>query len=188
MAKLRPAVFLDRDGTLNEDCSYLTRPEQMRLLPGVGESLRLLRARGFACVVVTNQSAIGRGMMTEADLSAVHAEMTRQLEAVGAWLDGIYYCPVAPATEDKLASDHPDRKPAPGMLLRAARELHLDLLQSWVIGDTPRDLVAGHRAGCRGGVLVRSGHPLDAAGITAAQPCVVVADILAAARHILDAD
>ena len=78
MTTLRPAVFLDRDGTLNVDRSYLTKPEQMRLLPGVGEAIKQLRAAGFACVVVTNQSAIGRGMMTVLELDEVHAEMIRQ--------------------------------------------------------------------------------------------------------------
>lgn len=182
---MQPAVFLDRDGTLNVDRSYLTKPEQMCLLPGVGEALQQLRAAGFACVVVTNQSAIGRGMMTVVELDAVHAEMDRQLDALGVKLDGLYYCPFAPPTEDKLAVHHPDRKPAPGLLLRAARELNLDLARSWMIGDTPRDLIAGHKAGCRGGILVRTGHAIDEAGITAAQPCVVVDDMLAAVRHIL---
>ena len=184
---MKPAVFLDRDGTLNVDRSYLTKPEQMQVLPGVGAALKQLRSAGFACVVVTNQSAIGRGMMTAQELDAVHAEMHRQLDAVQASLDGLYYCPFAPPTEDKLAVYHPDRKPAPGMLLRAARELDLDLAASWMIGDTPRDIIAGHNAGCRGGILVRTGQPLDDAGIAAAQPCVVVDDMLAAARYIIHA-
>ena len=140
---LRPAVFLDRDGTLNVEASYLTRVEQMLLLPGVADALKLLRGAGFACVVVTNQSAIGRGMMTEADLADIHAEMNRQLATAGTFLDGIYHCPLA-ITIILTAS------PEPGMLLRAARELHLDLEKSWMIGDSLRDIIAGQRAGCRG--------------------------------------
>ena len=89
MMPLRPAVFLDRDGTLNVDRHYLTKPEQMELLPGVSAALARLRNAGFACVVVTNQSAVGRGMMSDADLLGIHAEMNRQLQAGGASLDGI---------------------------------------------------------------------------------------------------
>jgi D-glycero-D-manno-heptose 1,7-bisphosphate phosphatase len=173
MATLRPAVFLDRDGTLNEERSFITRPEALRLLPGVGAALQLLRAAGFACVVVTNQSAIARGLMTEADLARVHDELHRQLAAAGAVLDGIYHCPAL--------GEHPERKPAPGLLLRAAVELHLDLAQSWMIGDSPRDVRAGQRAGCRGCILVRTGKPLEEEVPT----CHVAEDLLAAARHIL---
>jgi D-glycero-D-manno-heptose 1,7-bisphosphate phosphatase len=185
MSKPRPAVFLDRDGTLNVDRSFLTKPEDMLLLPGVGEALRLLQAAGFACVVVTNQSAVGRGMITEADLERIHQEMIRHLAAVGVLLDGIFTCTVAPITNDELAIEHPDRKPAPGLLLRAAAELNLELAQSWMIGDTLRDVLAGQNAGCRGCILVRTGHPIDETKFALAQPFHVADDLLAAARHIL---
>jgi D-glycero-D-manno-heptose 1,7-bisphosphate phosphatase len=184
MSEARPAVFLDRDGTLNVDYPYITRPEQMRLLPGVGEALRQLRGAGFVCVVVTNQSAIGRGMMTEADLERVHEEMHRQLTALGTLVDGVYSCPIAPASSDPLAIDHPDRKPAPGMLLRAARELHLDLGQSWMIGDSLRDILAGQNAGCRNCILVRTGQPIDETRFCLAKPFHVADDLSAAALHI----
>src|SRR5262245_47506026 len=114
MTRLRPAVFLDRDGTLNANLAYLTRPEEMRLLPGAAEALQLFRAAGFACVVVTNQSVVGRGMIGDADLDRIHEEMNRQFAAAGASLDGVYAC--------TAVADHPERKPAPGMLLRAAAE------------------------------------------------------------------
>ena len=144
----RPAVFLDRDGTLIEDRGYLHDPDLVRLLPGVADGLRRLRTAGFVCVVVTNQSGIGRGMFAEADYRHVHAEMLRRLTAEGAILDAAYFCPAAPAAEG--ADEHPDRKPSPGMLLRAAADLDLDLTRSWMIGDAPRDVEAGRRAGCRG--------------------------------------
>jgi D,D-heptose 1,7-bisphosphate phosphatase len=185
MTTARPAVFLDRDGTLNVDRAYLIKPEQMQLLPGVGAALRALQAAGFACVVVTNQSAVGRGMMTEADLQRVHDEMNRQLMDVGVILDGIYSCTIAPTTNDPLAIEHPDRKPAPGLLLRAAAELHLDLAKSWMIGDTFRDSLAGQNAGCRGCVMVRTGAPIDESQLTFAKPFVVVDDLLFAAQYIL---
>jgi D-glycero-D-manno-heptose 1,7-bisphosphate phosphatase len=182
---LRPAVFLDRDGTLNVDRSYLTKPEQLQLLPGVGPALQQLRTAGYALVVATNQSAVGRGLMTTAELQAVHAEMSRQLAELGVFLDGIYYCPATPVSSDPLTSDHPDRKPAPGMLLRAAHDLQLDLADSWMIGDTLRDVLAGQNAGCRGCVLVRTGQPFDEARITLARPFMIADDLSAAAMHIL---
>ncbi|MBI2803695.1 MAG: HAD family hydrolase [Planctomycetes bacterium] len=185
MPGLRPAVFLDRDGTLNVDRSYILRPEDMQLLPGVGEALRRLQAAGFACVVVTNQSAVGRGMMTDVDLDQVHAEMKRQLAALGVTLDGIYACTIAPRTEDKIALEYPDRKPGPGMLLRAAADLGLDLARSWMIGDTLRDILAGQNAGCHECILVRTGHPIDETQFGLAEPFHVADDLVAAARLVL---
>jgi D,D-heptose 1,7-bisphosphate phosphatase len=186
MSPLNAAIFLDRDGTLNVDRSFLTRPEQMLLLPGVAHSLRLLKEAGFACVVVTNQSAVGRGLMTEADLQRVHDEMNRQLADGGVVLDGIYSCTVAPSTNDPLAIEHPDRKPAPGLLLRAAVDLHLDIAKSWMIGDSLRDMLAGQNARCRGCIMVRTGQPIDETQFGLAGPFDLLDDLCAAARHILD--
>jgi D-glycero-D-manno-heptose 1,7-bisphosphate phosphatase len=150
---------LDRDGTLIEDREYLRDPAGVRLLPGVADGLRRLREAGFVLVVATNQSGIGRGMFGEAEYQRVNTEMMKRLEAEGATLDAVYHCPAAP-TEGE--AEHPDRKPAPGMFLRAAVELDLDMSGSWVIGDSLRDLVAGRAAGCRAGILVRTGKPLPA--------------------------
>jgi D-glycero-D-manno-heptose 1,7-bisphosphate phosphatase len=169
----RPAVFLDRDGTLIEDRGYLHDPNLVRILPGVADGLRRLRDAGFVCVVVTNQSGIGRGMFAESDYHRVHAEMLAQLAAAGASIDAAYFCPAAPAADG--AQEHPDRKPSPGMLLRAAAELDLDLARSWAVGDAPRDVEAGRRAGCRG-ILI---------GADAAAADVVVADFAAAVERIL---
>jgi D-glycero-D-manno-heptose 1,7-bisphosphate phosphatase len=185
MVTLRPAVFLDRDGTLNVERSFLTKPEEMQLLPGVADALQLLQSAGFACVVVTNQSAVGRGIMTEADLQRIHEEMNRRLADAGVILDGIYPCIVAPSSDDKLAIEHPDRKPAPGLLLRAATDLHLELKKSWMIGDSLRDILAGQNAGCRGCILVRTGHAFDESDFAHAKPFVIADDLLAAAKHIL---
>jgi len=176
---LRPAIFLDRDGTLTAECGFVTRPEQMRLLPGAANAVIALRAAGFACVVVTNQSAVGRGLMMEGDLAAVHDEMRRQLHAKGAAIDGLYFCPAGP--ED----DHPERKPAPGMLHRAVRELRIDLAQSWMVGDSARDVLAGRAAGCRGCILVRSGHDVSEAMTILDDRDFVAADLAEAARVIL---
>ncbi len=178
MTPLRPAIFLDRDGTLNVDRAYLTRPEQMQLLPGVGAAIGRLQRAGFACVVVTNQSALDRGLMTEADLRSVHEEMNRQLGADGAVLDGIYHSP--------HVLDHPDRKPAPGMLLRTAAELQLDLAASWMIGDSPRDVLAGEGAGCRACILVRTGQAFDERQITLQTPLHIADNLTAAVAIILE--
>ncbi len=158
--KKRPAVFLDRDGTLIVERCYPSHPDQVQLLPGAAEAIESLRRAGYACVVVTNQSGVGRGMLTEAQMHSVNDEMTRQLAAAGTVLDGLYYCTLAPQGKSKTAVEHPDRKPGPGMLFRAAAELRLDLAASWVIGDSVSDFLAGQNAGCRGQLLVRTGHDL----------------------------
>jgi D,D-heptose 1,7-bisphosphate phosphatase len=154
---LRPAVFLDRDGTLIDHVSYLSDPAKVLLLPGVAEALRRLRRAGFARILVTNQSAIGRGILAEDRLDEIHAELVRQLALHGATLDGIYYCPDAPKSDDRTVVENPNRKPGPGMLLRAAAELQLDLRRSWMVGDLISDVLAGHNAGCKS-ILVQSGQ------------------------------
>ena len=150
------AVFLDRDGTLIEHRHHLVSPADVRVVEDAGQAVGRLQEGGYRCVVVTNQSVVGRGLLTHAGLGAVHGEMAAQLRNAGVRLDGIYYCPVAPRGGDPLAVEHPDRKPAPGMLLRAAAEMALALDESWMVGDSESDLLAGRKAGCRGSVLIRS--------------------------------
>ena len=140
---LRRAVFLDRDGTLIEHVHYLADPAHVRLLPGAAEALKRLGRAGFVRVLVTNQSAIGRGMITEARLQEIHAEMNRQLAERGTALDAIYYCPDIPTGDDRTRVENHNRKPGPGMLLRAADELGLDLTASWMVGDLISDVLAG---------------------------------------------
>jgi D-glycero-D-manno-heptose 1,7-bisphosphate phosphatase len=154
-------VFLDRDGTLIEQVHHLTEPGDVRLIPRAAQALRTLKRRGYCCVLITNQSVIGRGKLTLEGLSIVHAELERQLAGEGVVLDGIYFCPVKPEQKDPTVVEHPDRKPGPGMLLRAAAELDLDVTQSWMIGDAVSDLLAGRNAGCRGSILVRTGYGRD---------------------------
>jgi D-glycero-D-manno-heptose 1,7-bisphosphate phosphatase len=181
----RPAVFLDRDGTVIEFVDYLCDPAQVRLVAGAGEALRKLHAAGFACVLVTNQSGVGRGMFPESAVHAVHDELARQLAAEGVALDAVYYCLAAPAPTG--LDDHPDRKPNPGMLMRAAADLNLDLPASWMVGDGQVDLQAGRNAGCRGSILVRSGkHAHDLLLESDSDPRhETVPDLLAAAELIL---
>jgi D-glycero-D-manno-heptose 1,7-bisphosphate phosphatase len=151
------AVFLDRDGTLIGLVHHLTDPADVRLIPGAAAAVRGLRDAGYRVVVVTNQSVVGRGMLTEAGLAEVHAEMARQLAAAGTAVDGLYFCPLAPAQKDPTVVEHPMRKPGPGMLRQAADEMGLDLARSWMVGDTVSDMLAGRNAGCRT-VLVRTGY------------------------------
>ena len=155
----RAAVFLDRDGTVIELVHHLTQPEQVRLIDGAADAIRALQALDYACVVVTNQSVVGRGMLTEQGLLEVHRRMDQLLADRGAKLDGLYYCPVAPRQDvvDRSTVEHPERKPGPGMLLRASREMLLDLGRCWMVGDMLSDTHAGRNAGCRGTVLVRTG-------------------------------
>ena len=153
----RPAIFLDRDGTLIEHVHYLSDPALVRLLPGVAKALRRFRRAGFVRVLVTNQSAVGRGMLTTERLNQIHAEMNRQLAMHGATIDAIYYCPDAPAGDDRTLVENLERKPGPGMLLRAAADLKLDLGVSWMVGDLISDVLAGQNAGCRS-ILLESGQ------------------------------
>lgn len=150
-------VFLDRDRTLMEDPGYLSDPKAVRLLPGVELAIKSLAQGGYKIIVVTNQSGIARGLLTEADLQKVHAELRRQLAEKGAHLDGVYYCPYHQAgTVEGYAIDSDLRKPRPGMLLKAAREMDIDLGASWMVGDSPHDIGAGRRAGCKT-VRIRTG-------------------------------
>ncbi len=185
----RPAAFLDRDGTIIEAVHYLSDPRSVRLLPGAAEAIRRLRAAGLACVVVTNQSAIGRGMFSEERLDEIHDELERQLAAEGTELDAIYFCPEVPGTSDLAQVEYADRKPGPGMLFRAAEALGLDLDASWMVGDMLSDVHAGINARCRGSILVRTGKGSDPAATSAHESSGVAYhvadDLLAAAEWIL---
>jgi len=185
-AALQPAVFLDRDGTLIAQVHHLTDPADVRLIPGAGGALRLLRAGGYALVLITNQSVVGRGLLSEDGLAEVHIELCRQLAGYGVQLDGYYYSTVVPDCSDRDKIEHPDRKPGPRLLLRAACELGLDLPRSWMVGDMLSDALAGRNAGCRSTILVRTRHgaaePIAHEGID-----FVVDDLASAAALILSA-
>ncbi len=146
-----PAVFLDRDGTLMEDADYCHAPSLVKVYPDAARALRRLREEGgYRLVVVTNQSGIGRGYFTETNYQRVQAEFFRQLGTPDL-IDAVYYCPDTPFT------DSPRRKPAPGMVLEAARDHMLDLARSFIVGDKADDLTCGRHAGLAGGVLVLTG-------------------------------
>ncbi len=180
----RAAAFLDRDGTLIEDVPYLSDPAGIRFFPGAAESLVRLRRAGLARVLATNQSGIGRGLFTEERLAEIHAELETRLAARGASLDAIYYCPAAPPEDG--GPDCPDRKPAPGLLLRGARDLGIDLAASWMVGDKMSDVEAGLAAGCRA-ILLKADAPADpdAADPAPAGRFAAVADLATAVGLIL---
>lgn len=150
-AALKPAVFFDRDGTLNEEIGYAHRTEDLRWTPGAIEAVRAVNAKGWLAVVVTNQSGIARGLYDEAQMGAFHARMQEELARAGARIDAFYHCPFhAEAVEARWRhADHPDRKPNPGMLLRAMREMPIDPLASVMIGDSDADRDAARAAGLR---------------------------------------
>lgn len=144
------AIFLDRDGTLIEDPGYLNHPEQVKLLEGVAEALIELRAMGYMLIVVTNQSAVARGIVSEKVLGEIHNRLRQLLAERGAYLDQIYYCPYHPdGVIPKYRKESELRKPNPGMLLAAGEDMDIDLSQSWKIGDSSSDIEAGLRAGCK---------------------------------------
>ncbi len=141
----RKAVFVDRDGVLTrEKLDYVKTTAELELLPGVEGPLRRIQKEGFQIVVITNQSAVGRGFTTDEEMGRIHEKLRSELGKAGVYVDGIYYCPHTP--EDKCTC----RKPEPGLILRAANDLGIDVAASWMIGDKEIDLEAAERAGCRG--------------------------------------
>jgi len=155
------AIFIDRDGTLNEEVGYIDRPARLRLFPFAAEALRLINAAGWRAILVTNQSGVARGYFSEARLAEMHERLAAVLARKGARLDAIYYCPHHP-TEGlpPYRQDCDCRKPKPGLIESAARDFRLDLAQCFVIGDRYRDVEMAHRAGASG-VLVLTGYGRD---------------------------
>ncbi len=145
----RRALFLDRDGTLVHPFHYPSRPEHLRLYANIGPELCRLQEMGFSLVVITNQAGIARGYFTEAHLQCMHDYLTSELALLDVHLAGIYHCPHHPdGAIPALAIHCSCRKPQPGMLLRAAHDLEIDLEHSWFVGDILDDIEAGNRAGC----------------------------------------
>jgi D-glycero-D-manno-heptose 1,7-bisphosphate phosphatase len=148
---VRRAVFLDRDGTINEEVDYLDDPARLRLIPGAAEAIRLLNEAGIPAIVVSNQAGIGRGYFSAATVEAIHGRLAELLAKRDARLDAVYYCPHHPSEGCDC------RKPEAGMLVRAAREFGIDLRRAFMVGDKASDLEAGQRIGCQT-VLVLTGY------------------------------
>jgi D-glycero-D-manno-heptose 1,7-bisphosphate phosphatase len=155
---LRPAVFLDRDGTLIEEVGYLDRLERLQLFPWSIDAVRLLNRAGFVVAVVSNQAGVARGFFTEAFVQDVQREIDRRVNAAGGRIDGWYHCPHHPdAPRAEYRRQCECRKPRPGMIRQAERELGIDPAQSFVVGDRWLDVQLAHAVGARA-VLVRTGY------------------------------
>jgi D-glycero-D-manno-heptose 1,7-bisphosphate phosphatase len=186
---LNRAIFLDRDGTINVEVGHLDHESDLALIEGSAEGIALLKDAGFKIVIVTNQSVIARGRISELELRQIHLALTEVLSASGARFDAIYYCPHHPQEGDGEYTMSCDcRKPRPGMLLQASRELEIDLGRSYIVGDRLSDLEAGRAVGCVE-ILVRTGHggwseaTLDE-GVS--RPDYVADDLLDAAGWIME--
>lgn len=156
----RPAVFMDRDGTLSHEVGYVNHPSRFRLYPWAVDAVRLVNRSGFLAVVVTNQAGVARGYFPESVVHEVHAALRSAMEAGGAHLDGLYVCLHHPSLgEPPYRQDCDCRKPRPGLLLRARAELDIDLGRSWVVGDRHADMKLAWEAGARS-ALVKSGYGL----------------------------
>jgi D-glycero-D-manno-heptose 1,7-bisphosphate phosphatase len=146
----KKAIFLDRDNTLIEDPGYINNPDQVKLLPGVSKALIELKNMGYLLLIVTNQSAVARGIVSEKGLEKIHHQLTSLLAHEGAYIDKIYHCPYHPdGVIPKYRKESNLRKPQPGMILAASDELDIDLENSWMVGNSYRDIAAGLNAGCK---------------------------------------
>ncbi len=186
---MQPAIFLDRDGTLNVDVGYMHRMDQLELYPWTADALRLLKRAGYLLVVVTNQAGIARGMIAPGFIAEAHAEMRRRLQQGGADLDALYFCPHHPdGSVKELAVECRCRKPAPGMVEDAVRDLQIDVSRSWVVGDKWLDVQLGHAAGARS-ILVRTGWGKEQEERRPAGQAVegIYDNLIAATAHILRA-
>ena len=163
------AVFLDRDGTINRYVGFLRKIDEFELIPGVTDAIKCINASGYLAVVVTNQPVIARGEVTITELQRIHNKMETLLGAEGAYLDAIYYCPHHPhkgyqGEVAELKIDCDCRKPKPGMLVRAAKDLNIDLSNSWMIGDGENDIKAGKAAGCKTALIGEGEYGQDFTG------------------------
>lgn len=186
-----PAIFMDRDGTLSHEVGYVNHVSRFRLYPWAVEAVRLVNRNGFLAVVITNQAGVARGYFHESVIHEVHAALNASMEAGGARLDGVYYCPHHPsAGEPPYRKDCDCRKPKPGLLRRAEAELGVDLSRSFVVGDRLGDLELAWAAGATG-VLVRSGYGLGELTYHAPswprQPELVADHLLEAVERIVSA-
>lgn len=174
------AVFLDRDGTINEDVGYPANTGDLILLPGSASAIGALNRQGLKVVVISNQSGIGRGFFGHTEVNNLNLELNKRLRAQGAWIDSFYYCPHAPAADGEPACDC--RKPGTGLFDRAADELEIELRSSFMVGDKLSDITAGASCGCRTVLLGKDEHLVAAPGY---KPDRQVPDLAAAVEWIL---
>lgn len=158
MVKSNKAVFLDRDGTINEEVGYIDRADKLKLISGSAEAIRRLNERGIKVIIVTNQSGVARGIFTEAFLNEINHKLIRELSKAGAFVDAIYYCPHHPTEGNGIYRMECEcRKPKIGLLIQASCDFDIDLRKSYVVGDSIVDIIMAKNAGLKG-VLVLTGH------------------------------
>ncbi len=158
----KQAIFLDRDGVINQETGYVTKPSELKIIKGVPEGLRKINDVGSLAVVVTNQSVIARGNCTEKELKNIHDKLETLLSRDSAYVDAIYYCPHHPEFGQEgeireLKLECSCRKPKPGLLKKAAKDMNISLKDSWLIGDTTTDILTAERMGIKN-ILLRTGH------------------------------
>jgi D-glycero-D-manno-heptose 1,7-bisphosphate phosphatase len=179
--KRNRAIFLDRDGVINEDSeAFITHPDQVIIFPTVSQAIRSLREIGFHIIVVSNQSGVGRGLLSEETLADINGKIQEELERDGAKLDGMYHCPHLPTDGCSC------RKPKNGMLIQASRDFDIDLYESYMIGDKPSDIACGESSGCST-ILTFSGQ---SRGFEKSEfivyPDYICMDLLSASKWILE--
>ena len=187
------AVFLDRDGTINEEVGYVDNLDKLKIIPAAYEAIRLINSSRMKAIVVTNQSGVAKGFFTEEFLNLVNDSLQTALRQKGAYIDNFYYCPHHPTEGIGIYLQQCNcRKPAPGMLFNAAQELNIDLTRSYLIGDRFRDMIAAKKAGVKG-ILVKTGYDQDLLQddgpdkeTAEAKPYFIAADILEAVKWILE--
>jgi D,D-heptose 1,7-bisphosphate phosphatase len=178
------AVFLDRDGTINEEVGYLDSLEKLRMIPEAFEAIRLVNQSGMKAVVISNQSGVARGYFDEAFVETVHASIQALLKEHMAWIDRFYYCPHHPTEgTGTYRTACPCRKPEAGLLLRASQEMGIELARSYMVGDMPKDIEAAARAGAKG-ILVQTGYGGDHLSFLV-RPDYIARDILDAVEWIM---
>ena len=185
----RKAVFLDRDGTINEDLNYVYKVEDFHLLSGAAKAIKLLNDSGWLVIVVSNQSSVARNYCAVQDIDKVNSFMVELLSRQGARLDGIYFCPHL--NQPELAGGNPEylidcacRKPKTGMILQACSDFEIDLADSWVIGDSDKDVLLGKKAGIKT-IGVLTGNPPM---LFPSMPDLICKDLLTAVKYIVESD
>jgi D-glycero-D-manno-heptose 1,7-bisphosphate phosphatase len=188
----RPALFMDRDGTISEEVGYVNHPSRFRVFPYAGEAVKLLNDNGWLAIVVTNQAGVARGYFSENVIVQIHEQLRRDLESDAANLDAIYYCAHHPSVgEPPYRLDCDCRKPRPGLITRAAADFEIDLARSWMVGDRFGDVELARNAGLHS-ALVLSGYGRGEweyqRGSWKLEPEVVAENLLEAVKRIIERD
>jgi D-glycero-D-manno-heptose 1,7-bisphosphate phosphatase len=179
------AVFLDRDGTINEEVGYLDSLDKLKIFPEAFDAIRLINQSGMKAVVISNQSGVARGYFDEAFVETVHDRIQSLLEKHKAWIDRFYYCPHHPTEGTGLyRTACKCRKPEAGLLFRASQEMGIDLARSYMVGDMPKDIEAAGKAGAKG-ILVQTGYGMDHLFFSSVQPGYIARNILDAVAWIM---